>query len=668
MNYQQRIAELRSQLEHYNHAYYVLDDPLVPDAEYDRLLRELDELEQKHPECVSPDSPTQRVGGRVEEGFQEVTHQIPMLSLGNAMNEVEMRDFYRRCSENLEQDVLDFSGETKFDGLAVSLLYEGGLLIRAATRGDGTQGEDVTHNVRTIQSIPLRLRGDDYPDIIEIRGEVFMAKTGFEQLNAKQRALGNKEFVNPRNAAAGSLRQLDPALTAQRPLRFYAYSIGVGQDKVATSHTAAMQRIKNWGLPVSPELCALQGIDACIDYYQAIAEKRNNLPYEIDGVVFKVDAFALQRSLGQVSKAPRWAIAYKFPPQEELTTVVDIEVQVGRTGAITPVARLQPVYVGGVTVTNATLHNMDELRRKDIRVGDTVIIRRAGDVIPEVVRSLPERRPAGAVEFVMPEECPICQSTVSREEGLSVYRCEGGLFCQAQLAQSIIHFASRKALDIEGLGEKLIEQLVENGAIKTVADIYRLNHETLASMERMGKKSAENLIQAIQKSKTTTLPKFIYALGIREVGEATARNLALALTSLESIQVADIETLEAIEDIGPVVAKHIHDFFHEEHNQQVIDQLIDSNSAGVHWPDIESRAIVHELNGKSVVLTGTLTSLSRNEAKEGLQSLGARVSGSVSKKTDYVIAGANAGSKLEKARQLGVTVVDEAMMLNWLGQ
>ncbi|MFQ5661155.1 MAG: NAD-dependent DNA ligase LigA [Gammaproteobacteria bacterium] len=659
----EHIAKLRNRINEHNYRYYVLDDPAVPDAEYDRLYRKLVELEQSNPALITPDSPTQRVGAKPAKAFAEIKHEVPMLSLANAFDVDEMGAFDKRIRDRLNAPVISYAAETKLDGLAINLLYKNGKLIRAATRGDGTIGEDVTQNARTVRSIPLCLMGDDYPELIEIRGEIFMTREGFAHLNRKQREENAKLFVNPRNAAAGSLRQLDPGVTSRRPLTFLAYGIGkTSSETLAATHTELLSQLKKWGLPVSPETQVVSGLDGCLHYYAAMGKHRSGLPYDIDGVVFKVNDLNQQKKLGFVSRSPRWAIAYKFPPEEELTRVIDIEVQVGRTGALTPVARLEPVYVGGATITNATLHNEDELKRKDIRVGDSVVIRRAGDVIPEVVRVVAEKRPAGAPEYLFPERCPVCGSAVVRSDNETTVRCGGGLYCPAQSIQSIIHFASRRAMNIDGLGNKLIEQLFQKHYIENIADVYELDVEQLAGLERMGKKSAQNLIDALERSKQTRLERFIYALGIREVGEATARSLAGHFGTLEKIRQASMEELEIIPDIGPVVARHISDFFHEQHNNEVIERLL---SAGVHWTVVET-ASERPLQGQTFVLTGTLESMTRDGAGGRLQALGARVSTSVSKKTDYVVAGEAAGSKLQKARHLGVKILDEERFINLL--
>ena len=661
-----RVRELCEKINQANTHYYVFDEPTIPDAEYDRLMQELIAIENKYPELVSKDSPTQRIGAKPLDSFTEVKHAMPMLSLNNAFHEEEMAAFDSRVRETLERKQIEYVGETKFDGLAVSLLYEEGVLTQAATRGDGTTGEDVTQNARTIWGIPLSLQGEIIPKRIEVRGEIVMTHQAFQKLNERQKAKEEKLFVNPRNAAAGSMRQLDSRITADRELSFFAYGVGLlDEDKQSsgvTNHFEMLARLKTLGMPLSPDTIVLVGLKACLLYYRAIGKHRSSLNYDIDGVVFKVNNFKQQEIMGLVSRAPRWAIAYKFPPEEELTQVLDIEVQVGRTGALTPVARLEPVFVGGVTVTNATLHNEDEIKRKDVRVGDTVIVRRAGDVIPEVLKVVMERRPENTKIFKMPTKCPICDSDVEREEGEAVMRCSGGLYCSAQQIQAIIHFASKRAMNIDGLGDKLIEQLVEIGLIKTVADLYGLSLEQLAELERMAEKSASNIITALDNSKQTTLDRFLYALGIREVGDATARSLANHFGSLLAIQSATQEALEEVTDVGPIVAKHVVTFFSQTHNQDVINDLL---TAGVHWQDVKIKA-EQPLQGKTFVITGTLQSMKREEAKHRLLELGAKVSGSVSKKTDYVIAGSDPGSKAEKARQLGVEILDEAGFLSLL--
>ena len=658
------IEELRKQLNQHNYYYYVLDDPRIPDSEYDRLMRQLQQLEAQHPELIISSSPTQRVGAEPLKAFSQVTHAVPMLSLDNAFSVDDMADFERRIQERLKtSESIAMAIEPKLDGLAISLRYEHGELVTAATRGDGTTGEDVTQNVRTIDCIPLTLLGDDYPDVLEVRGEIFMPKDGFTNLNQKAIAAGEKAFANPRNAAAGSLRQLDPRITATRPLSFFSYGTGETSAPVAASHSKIMSSLKNWGLPVSPELTVQKGQQALKSTYDAIAAKRDELPYDIDGVVFKVDDLELQQQLGFVSRAPRWAIAWKFPAQEELTTVEAIEFQVGRTGSITPVARLKPVFVGGVTISNATLHNMDEVRRKDVRAGDTVFIRRAGDVIPEVVRVLVERRVENATPVELPSSCPVCGSDIIRPEGEAVARCSGGLFCAAQRKEAIKHFASRKAMDIDGLGDKIVEQLVDLELIHSPADLYQLHADQLAALERMGDKSAKNLVNAMEQSKETTLNRFIYALGIREVGEATARNLAIEFKTLDAIREATDGQLQSTPDVGPVVASYIKSFFEQSHNNEVVDALID---AGIHWPAIEVKHSESPVSGKTFVLTGSL-SRPRSDYKELLLQAGAKVADSVSKNTDYLVAGEKAGSKLAKAESLDVTVLDEQQLLNMLG-
>jgi DNA ligase (NAD+) len=656
---------LREQLNRHSYLYYVLDNPEIPDSEYDRLYRELQQLEQKHPELVTSDSPTQRVGEQPLKSFSQVTHRIPMLSLDNVFSEDELKAFFKRIGDRLALDEeLEFNAEPKLDGLAVSLVYENGLFVQAATRGDGATGEDVTQNVKTIHSVPLRLTAKQIPALLEVRGEIFMPKAGFNRLNQKALEQGEKTFVNPRNAAAGSLRQLDPRITARRPLAFYCYSTGAveGGSLPDTQHKVLLQ-LQEWGLPVSPEVKLTRGIDGCIEYYEAVQQLRDDLPYDIDGVVYKVNNITLQQKLGFVARAPRWAVAHKFPAQEEVTYISNVDFQVGRTGAITPVARLDPVFVGGVTVSNATLHNMDEIERKDVRIGDKVIIRRAGDVIPEVVRVVPGSRKKHVKKISLPEKCPVCGSDIERIEGEAVARCTGGLICKAQRTEAIKHFASRKAMDIDGLGDKLVEQMVESGMIESVVDLYRLSIDQVASLERMGQKSAENLIAAINNSREPALAKLIYALGIREVGEATARSLASSLGNLQAIMNAEEETLQQIQDIGPVVAKHITHFFAQQHNQQVINELL--KEIDIQLPAVNQDQQV--LSGKTFVITGTLSNMTRDEARELLQSAGAKVSGSVSAKTDYLLAGEKAGSKLAKAEKLGVKVIDEAGLRELLG-
>ncbi|PHS27538.1 MAG: DNA ligase (NAD(+)) LigA [Methylophaga sp.] len=660
-----RAGELRDLLNKHNHLYYVADQPEVTDSEYDRLFKELTQIEADYPTLLTADSPTQRVGGKALDKFSQITHVLPMLSLDNVFDREELEAFDQRVRDWLNTaDIQRYAAEPKLDGLAISLRYENGILIHAATRGDGEVGEDVTTNVRTISSVPLKLQGEGIPEVIEIRGEIFMPKVGFEALNVQQIAEDKKPFVNPRNAAAGSLRQLDSKITANRPLAMICYGLGEirGMAKPET-HLQAMQIIAKWGCQISPELQLVEGVEACLAYIQQIGERRQRLPYDIDGVVFKVDRFELQQRLGFVSRAPRWAIAHKFPAQQEMTVIEDIEIQVGRTGALTPVARLKPVFVGGVTVSNATLHNQDEIERKDVRVGDTVIVRRAGDVIPEVVQVVLSKRPENTHAFVMPTQCPVCQSDVERVEGNAVARCSGGLYCPAQRKEAIKHFASRKAMDVDGLGDKLVEQLVDEGLINDPADLFQLTIEPLSNLERMGEKSAINLVAALQMAKQTKFARFLYSLGIRETGEATTRSLASHFLTLDALQQADEASLIEIEDVGPIVAHHIVTFFQQSHNQEVIERLLD---AGIHWPEERKIAADSALSGKTIVLTGTLEQMSRSEAKEKLLALGTKVSGSVSKKTDFVVAGRDAGSKLTKAEKLGVSVVDEATLIEWL--
>lgn len=660
-----RVQQLRELLAHHNHQYYVLDEPSIPDADYDALFRELQELEREHPELVSAESPTQRVGAKPLSKFGQVTHQIPMLSLENAFDETEFKAFYKRMADRIDfTGDFSFSAEPKLDGLAVSIRYEHGLLVQAATRGDGYTGEDITSNIKTIRAVPLKLRGQ-VPHVLEVRGEVFMPLDGFLRLNEHAKRTGEKVFANPRNAAAGSLRQLDAKITATRPLMFYAYALGAVEDPMqlvdSQSHFARLMQLKAWGVPVCPEVKSIQGLAAALEYQQAILAKRALLPYEIDGVVLKVDSLAQQQALGFVSRAPRWATAFKFPAQEKTTQLLGVEFQVGRTGSITPVARLEPVFVGGVTVSNATLHNQDEINRLAVKIGDTVVIRRAGDVIPQIVSVVLEERPVDAKAILFPEHCPVCESAIERIEGEAVARCTGGLFCQAQQKEALKHFVSRKAIDIDGLGDKLIEQLVDEGLVKTPADIFRLEFSALVGLDRMGEKSALKLLTAIANAKKTTLPRFIYALGIREVGEATALSLASYFTELFPLQQASVEQLLAVNDVGAVVAGQIQRFFAEPHNQSVIAEL---QALGVNWPAIEKQQQGEQvLAGLTVVLTGTLTSMGRDEAKEKLQRLGAKVSGSVSAKTYCVIAGDNAGSKLAKATELAIPVWTEVQML-----
>jgi len=679
-----RVQWLHDELERNSYLYYVLDAPTIPDAEYDALFRELQALEAEHPELLTADSPTQRVGGAPLAAFDSVPHRVPMLSLNNGFDDEDVVNFDRRCTQGLgrtasaapaddlfsaadaAENSVEYACELKFDGLAMSLRYEDGRLVQAATRGDGETGEDVTANVRTIKAIPLKLRGKA-PAVLEVRGEVFMYRADFDKLNARQAEAGEKTFVNPRNAAAGSLRQLDPRITAKRPLSFFAYGIGElqGADRPAM-HSVMLDGFAELGLPVCTERRVVKGAQGLLSFYREIGERRDQLPYDIDGVVYKVNAIAEQEQLGFVSRAPRFALAHKFPAQEMTTTVEDIEVQVGRTGAITPVARLAPVFVGGVTVTNATLHNEDEIRRKDVHIGDTVIVRRAGDVIPEVVAVVLERRPADARAFVMPTACPVCGSHIEKLEDEAIARCTGGLICAAQRKQALLHFAQRRAMDIEGLGDKVVDQLVDQGIVRTPADLYKLGVAKLAALDRMADKSATNLVAAIETSRETTLNRFIFALGIRHVGEATAKDLARHFGKLDNLLVAGEAALLEVNDVGPVVAQSIANFLGESHNVEVIEQL---RAAGVHWAEAEPTARAPQpLAGKTFVLTGTLPTLSREDAKERLEAAGAKVAGSVSKKTDYVVAGAEAGSKLEKAQALGVPVLDEEGMLKLLAE
>ena len=673
----ERAAELRAALHHHAHRYYTLDAPEIPDAEYDRLFRELQALETAHPELLTPDSPTQRVIGTVLDGFTPVRHTVPMLSINTETDTeptgaLNFDNRVRRALGLADSDpAIEYVAELKFDGLAMSLRYENGLLVQAATRGDGEVGEDVTNNIKTIGQVPLRLPADA-PPVLEVRGEVYMRRDDFDALNEKQRAKitagakGEKTFVNPRNAAAGAVRQLDSGIAAQRPLSFFAYGLGEitapeqGGPAFET-HFELLMQLKAWGFPVADQTTLASGAAALVAFHQRIGAERDQLPYDIDGVVYKVNSLALQRQLGFVTREPRWAVAHKFPAQEQLTTVLAIDVQVGRTGKLTPVAKLAPVFVGGVTVTNATLHNEDEARRKDVRVGDTVIVRRAGDVIPEVVAVLPDKRPAGAEAFTMPHLCPVCGSAAVREEGEADFRCSGGLFCGAQRKQAILHFAQRRAVEVEGLGDKLVEQLVDSGVVNTLPDLYRLGFTALASLDRMAEKSAQNIVSALEKSKQTTLPRFLFGLGIRHVGEATAKEMARHFGSLDRIMDASLEQLLEVSDVGPVVAQSIRTFFDQPHNREVVEQL---RAGGVRWEEGEpAERTPLPLAGKTFVLTGTFPTLSRDQAKDLLEAAGAKVAGSVSKKTDYVVAGEEAGSKLDKAQALGVAVIDETAML-----
>jgi DNA ligase (NAD+) len=682
----ERAAQLRAQLHHHAHRYYTLDEPEIPDAEYDRLFHELQAIEAAHPELLTPDSPTQRVGGRVLDGFASVRHAVPMLSIRTETDTeasgAEAFDARVRRELGLsDADApVEYVAELKFDGLAINLRYEDGVLVQAATRGDGEVGEDVTQNIRTIGQIPLQLMAPTLavagiPPVLEVRGEVYMRRDHFEALNEKQRAKiaagakGEKTFVNPRNAAAGAVRQLDSGIAAQRPLSFFAYGLGEvtpperGGPQFQT-HFELLMSLKAWGFPVAEQTTVCRGAVELVAFHQRIGAARDQLPYDIDGVVYKVNSLALQRELGFVTREPRWAVAHKYPAQEQLTTVQAIDVQVGRTGKLTPVAKLAPVFVGGVTVTNATLHNEQEARRKDVRVGDTVIVRRAGDVIPEVVAVLPEKRPEGAQPFTMPAVCPVCGSAAVREDGEADHRCTGGLFCAAQRKQAILHYAQRRAVEIEGLGDKLVEQLVDGEVVKTLPDLYRLGLMALVNLDRMAEKSAQNILEALEKSKQTTLPRFLFGLGIRHVGEATAKDLARHFGSLDRVMDASVEQLLEVNDVGPVVAQSIRTFFEQPHNREVVEQL---RACGVRWEEGEpAERAPQTLAGKTFVLTGTFPNLKRDEAKDLLEAAGAKVAGSVSKKTDYVVAGEDAGSKLEKARELGVAVIDEAAMLTLL--
>jgi DNA ligase (NAD+) len=656
------VEQLQARLREHNYRYYVLDEPSIPDVEYDRLLRRLQELEQANPGLITVDSPTQRVGAQPLSEFRQVRHEMPMLSLDNAFNAEEMADFERRLQDRLKSsEAIEYACEPKLDGIAVSLLYRDGVLERGATRGDGSSGEDITHNVRTIPSIPLRLRGDGYPSLLEVRGEVYMPRDGFEAMNERARAREEKVFVNPRNAAAGSLRQLDARVTAVRPLQMCCYSVGVVEGGVLpTRHNQILDELQRWGLRINAASAVVTGVNDCNVYYDQLALKRDALAYDIDGIVFKVNDLALQAQLGFVSRAPRWAIARKFPAQEEITRLLDIEYQVGRTGAVTPVARLQPVFVGGVTVSNASLHNRDEIERLGVMVGDAVVVRRAGDVIPQVVSVVLEQRPADASAPQFPSRCPVCNSPLERPEDEAIFRCSGGLVCAAQQKEAIKHFASRRAMDIDGLGDKLVEQLADTGLINSIADLYTVQVQQLLTLERMGEKSAENLVAALQKSCATTLPRFVYALGIREVGEATALSLARHFGSWEALSRASEEQLLAVDDVGPVVADHLRQFFDSTDSMAVIAAL---RAAGVHWPDVEVVADAAPLRGETWVVTGTLENMSRDQAKAHLQALGAKVAGSVSAKTHCVVAGPGAGSKLTKALELEVNVIDEEQLL-----
>lgn len=667
---EQQLNHLRTTLRHHEYLYHVQDNPEIPDAEYDRLMRELRELEEAHPELITQDSPTQRVGAAPLSEFTQVRHEVPMLSLDNVFDEASYLAFNKRVQDRLKStDALTFCCELKLDGLAVSLLYEDGVLVRAATRGDGITGENITANVRTIRAIPLKLTGENIPRRVEVRGEVFLPQAGFEKINEDARRTGGKVFANPRNAAAGSLRQLDPRITAKRPLTFFCYGVGLLEGgELPASHMARLQQFKAWGLPVSDRIRLCSTPEEVLAFYHQVEADRPTLGFDIDGVVIKVDSLALQETLGFVARAPRWAVAFKFPAQEQMTTVRDVEFQVGRTGAITPVARLEPVQVAGVLVSNATLHNADEIERLGLRIGDRVVIRRAGDVIPQVVGVVESERPEDTQEIIFPTHCPVCGSDVERVEGEAVTRCTGGLICGAQRKEALKHFVSRRALDVDGMGDKIIDQLVEKEYVHTPADLFKLTAGKLTGLDRMGPKSAQNVVDALEKAKETTFARFLYALGIREVGEATAAGLAAHFGTLDALISASIEDLQKVPDVGIVVATHTFNFFAEESNRDVIRQL--TEEAGVHWPApviVKAEEIDSPFAGKTVVLTGSLSILSRDEAKDRLTALGAKVAGSVSKKTDLVIAGEAAGSKLVKAQELGIQVIDEAEMIRLLG-
>ncbi|MBB6521790.1 NAD-dependent DNA ligase LigA [Pseudoteredinibacter isoporae] len=667
----EEYQQLVSQLQRYSHEYYVMDAPSIPDAEYDRLFRKLQAAEEAHPDWTVSDSPSQRVGGDALDVFTQVQHRLPMLSLGNAFDDEELEDFNRRNQERLglSRDI-EYACEPKLDGIAVSLMYRNGVLEQGATRGDGSTGEDITQNVKTIGSIPLRLQGGDVPDVLEVRGEIYMPKEGFARLNQTARDKGEKEFVNPRNAAAGSLRQLDSKITASRPLEMCAYSVGyleIGNaPELPDNHTDILYKLQEWGFLINAQMQVANNIQGCMAYYKKIADIRDELSYDIDGIVFKVNSSAQQQALGFVSRAPRWAVAYKFPAQEELTVLQDVEFQVGRTGAITPVARLQPVFVGGVTVSNATLHNRDEVARLGVKIGDTVIIRRAGDVIPQVVSVVTERRPDDARDIEFPDHCPVCDSPAVSKEGEVVVRCTGGLICAAQRKEALKHFVSRKAMDVDGLGDKLVDQLVENGLVESMADLFHLELDAVSALERMAEKSAQNLLDALEQSKQSSLPRFLFALGIREVGEATARNLAQHFGNLPALMKADAEQLLEVGDVGPIMAEFIVSFFADERNREEVARL---QAAGIQWPDIEVKSDDElPLKDLTYVLTGTLEQMSRNEAKAALQELGAKVAGSVSAKTSVLVAGPGAGSKLSKAQDLGIEIIDEDALIALLKQ
>ncbi|TXR53722.1 NAD-dependent DNA ligase LigA [Reinekea thalattae] len=662
---QQHYIDLIAEINALDYQYYVLNESSVPDAQYDRLMAELRKLEAENPQWITPTSPTQRVAGTPQSGFETVTHRIPMLSLDNAFSDEDLSAFVKRLQDRMNSsETIEFACEPKLDGIAVSLMYENGQLVQGATRGDGTTGEDITANVRTIRSIPLQLKGSGWPQLLEVRGEIYIPKQGFEQMNAKAIEQGEKTFVNPRNAASGSLRQLDPRLTAKRSLEMCCYSVGFYEGgELPATQSELMAQFGQWGLKINDEQAVVQGVQGIVDYYNQLAERRNDLAYEIDGIVYKVNAFNLQTRLGFVSRAPRWAIARKFPAQEEMTTLLDVDFQVGRTGTLTPVARLEPVFVGGVTVSNATLHNLDEIERLDVRIGDTVIIRRAGDVIPQVAKVVIEKRTAAASEIKIPSQCPVCESNVERVKGEAALRCTGGMVCPAQRREALKHFVSRKAMDIDGFGEKIVDALLTANKLHSASDIYELQVDELAQLDRMAEKSASNLVAAINKSKQTTLPRFLYALGIREVGETTARNLAQHFTTLERIISASIEHLLEVEDVGPIVAEHVVNYFAEEQNVMEIQRLI---ALGVEWPDTVINNEALPLTGQTWVVTGKISQMSRDEAKDYLLSLGAKVAGSVSAKTNQVVAGPGAGSKLKKAEELDIPVMDEADFIAWL--
>ncbi len=655
----ERLEALKQQLNYHGHRYYVLDDPEIPDAEYDRLFQELSSLEKSHPDLITSDSPSQRVGAAPVSEFDSVKHEVSMLSLGNAFSAEELIAFDERVRDRLKTDeMIKYACEPKYDGIAISLLYKNGVLIRGATRGDGETGEDITQNVRTIGSIPLRLLGAGYPEMLEVRGEIYMPHKGFNYLNQQVVEAGDKAFVNPRNAAAGSLRQKDSSVTAKRPLEMCGYSVGWYENGVLpTTHFDILSKLSDWGFFISAYRREAQGIDECLAYYEYLGEERSKMPFDIDGIVYKVNSLELQEKLGKVSRAPRWAIAYKFPAQEEMTVLNDVKYQVGRTGAITPVAKVEPVFVGGVTVSNVTLHNRDEIDRLGLHIGDTVIVRRAGDVIPQIISVIISKRPTDAVPVGFPSNCPVCNSPLSVKEGEVVSRCGGGIVCEAQTKEAIKHFASRNAMDIDGLGDKIVEQFVDEGLIHSVADLYALKKEMLVKLERMGEKSVDNLLNAIEASKASTLARFLFSLGIREVGQTTARNLARAFGSLSSLRGATTEALQAVDDIGPIAASYVVDFFAQEQNNNIVDALV---AAGVHWEDVVLPAETEQpLAGKTYVLTGTLETMTRDEGKEKLQALGAKVSGSVSAKTHCVVAGPGAGSKLAKAESLNIDILDE---------